>query len=107
MEVLLFILVTYGISNIVVFGSIFEGFRDFWNDLSPNFFGKLFSCMVCLPTWVGIFISIGAHLTKFTQFSPFAHYGLDNAFLAIFLDGCLASGCVWLVHTFQEYLEGE
>jgi len=50
---------------------------------------------------------LGAHLMDFTQFSPFASYGLTLAPLAIFLDGCLASGCVWLVHTFQEYLEGE
>jgi hypothetical protein len=55
---------------------------------------------------VGIFLSLGAHLTKFTQFSPFAHYGLDNMFIAIFLDGCLASGCVWLLHTIQEHFEG-
>jgi hypothetical protein len=87
MEVLLFILVAYGISNIVVFGSIFE------------------SCMMCFPTWAGIFLSLGAHLTGFTQFSPFAHYGLEMAPLAIFLDGCLASGCVWLIHTLQEHFE--
>jgi hypothetical protein len=105
MEVLLFILVAYGISNIVVFGSIFESFREFMDDASPNFFGKLFSCMMCFPTWAGIFLSLGAHLTGFTQFSPFAHYGLEMAPLAIFLDGCLASGCVWLIHTLQEHFE--
>ena len=95
----------YGISNIVVFGSIFESFRDFWSDLSPDFFGKLFGCMMCFPTWVGLLLSLGAHLTGYLQFSPFAHYGLEMAPLAIFLDGCLASGCVWLLHTVQESLE--
>jgi hypothetical protein len=105
MGVLLFILVAYGISNIVVFGSIFDSFREFWNDLSPNFFGKLFGCMMCFPTWVGIFLSLGSHLTGYLQFSPFAHYGLEIAPLAIFLDGCLASGCVWILHTIQEALE--
>jgi hypothetical protein len=105
MELLLFILVAYGISNIVIYGSIFEPFREFWNDMSPNFFGKLFGCMLCFPTWVGLLLSLGAHLTGFTQFSPFASYGLTLAPLAIFLDGCLASGSVWLIHTIQESIE--
>ena len=105
MELILFILVTYGISNIIIYGSIFEGFREFWNDISPGFFGKLLGCMLCLPTWVGIFLSLGSHLLDFTQFSPFASYGLTMAPLAIFLDGCLASGCVWLIHTVQSAIE--
>lgn len=105
MSLLVFILTCYGISNIVIFGSIFEQFREFWKIVSPNFFGKLFSCMICLPTYVGFIISIGAHVTELHQFSPFASLGLDISLLAIFLDGCLASGSVWLLHTLQEHLE--
>ena len=116
MNLILFVLTCYGISNIVIFGSIFESFRNYWNKTSPTFFGKLFTCMICLPTYVGFFISIGAHVTELYQFSPFASMGMNvwvtipyfNVPLlpiAIFMDGCLASGSVWLIHTLQEYLE--
>jgi hypothetical protein len=105
MELLLIIFVGYGISNMIVHGSIFEKLRD-WSDLyNPNFFGKLFSCMMCTPFWVGFFLSLGSHLSGYTQFSPFYHYGLECVYISIFLDSCLVSGTTWLIHTFQEYLE--
>lgn len=116
MNLVLFALTCYGISNIVIFGSIFDSFRKYWQKVSPNFFGKLFTCMICLPTYVGFFISIGAHITGLLQFSPFAsigmnvwikipYFNLDLFPIAIFLDGCLASGIVWLIHTLQEHFE--
>ena len=105
MNLILFVLTCYGISNIVIYGSIFESFRKYWEKVSPKFFGKLFKCMICLPTYVGFFISIGAHVTGHLQFSPFASMGLSIDYISIFLDGCLASGSVWLIHTYQEYLE--
>lgn len=105
MNLILFVLTCYGISNIIIFGSIFDRFRKYWEKVSPNFFGKLFSCMICLPTYVGFIISMSAHLTGLLQFSPFASLGLNIPMFAIFLDGCLASGSVWLVHTLQEYFE--
>ena len=109
MNTLLFILIAYGFSNIVVYGSIFEGFREFWKRVSPNFFGTLFSCMVCFPTWAGFLLSL-------TFFSPTLHYGLQdlNVFgwfeiskeiSSVFWDGILASGTTWLLHTGQEMLE--
>ena len=105
MTLILFILVSYGISNIVIYGSIFLKFRNYFDIVSPNFFGKLFTCMICLPTYCGFLLSIGAHITGLLQFSPFAGNGLNIPILAIFLDGCLASGSVWLIHTLQEHLE--
>ena len=105
MELLLIILVSYGISNVIVFGSIFESFRELMDDLSPNFFGKLFSCMMCTPWWVGFFLSLGAQLSGYSQFSPFYNYGLENIYLSIFLDACLLSGTTWLIHNVQEYFE--
>ena len=111
MKLALFIAIAYGISNIVVFSSIFKGWRTFWENVSPNFWGTLFTCMICLPTWVGMF---GSGLV----WSPTAEYGLvteglnvfnlftiDKGIITVFLDGCLTSGCVWLIHSFQEALE--
>lgn len=105
MELLLLILVSYGISNIIVYGTIFEGLRETAEIYSPNFFGKLLGCMMCTPWWVGFFLSLGAQISGLTQFSPFYHYGLSFAPAAIFLDACLISGTTWLIHTIQEKLE--
>jgi hypothetical protein len=109
MNTILFILIAYGFSNIVLYGSIFEGLRTFTNRVSPKFFGILFSCMMCFPTWVGFLLSLA-------YFSPTLYYGLNDLnmfnlftiqkeFLSIFFDGVLASGTTWLIHTFQEMSE--
>ena len=105
MNVLLFLLVGYGISNIIVFGSIFESMRNWFQRWSPNFFGQLTSCMICLPTWVGFILSYGLSLLGYTNLTPFGSLGLDNIWLRVFLDGCLTSGVVWLIHTLQEHFE--
>jgi hypothetical protein len=105
MELLIFILLSYGISNIVVFGSIFNGLRDFLDRVNPSFFGTLFSCMICFPAWVGFVLSTTFQLLGYPEFSPLANYGMDNIYLSVFLDGCLASGTTWLIHTIQEKLE--
>jgi len=99
MDLLVFILVSYGIANIMIYSSIFAKWREFWNNVSPNFFGELFSCMICLPFWIGIFLS-------FTLFSITGNYfNTPSLFISAFFDGCLASGGVWLVHNLQEKLE--
>jgi hypothetical protein len=105
MELLLIILVGYSISNIIVFGSIFSGLRETAEIYNPNFFGKLFSCMMCTPWWVGFILSLGSHIIGYTEFSPFYSNGLENMYISIFLDSCLISGTTWLIHTVQEKLE--
>jgi len=99
MELIVYFLIAYGISNIMVFSSIFEGWRLFWKRHNPSVLGELFSCMICLPFWVGIFLS-------FTIFSisDFYLYITENIF-KYFFDGCLTSGGVWLIHTLQEKWE--
>jgi hypothetical protein len=37
-----FLLLSYGITNIAVYGTIFEGWRKFWNKTNPSFFGNFF-----------------------------------------------------------------
>ena len=105
MSILVSILVCYGICNIIVYGSIFEGLRDKLNLYSPDFWGKLFTCMMCLPFWVGIFISTSVHLLGYNQFSPLSLNGLDNCYISIFFDACFFSGTTWLIHTLQEHFE--
>ena len=107
MGLLIFILVNYGISNIVVHGSIFNGFREFWNRVSPNFFGTLFSCMICFPAWSGFILSFIFQMMGYDNLSPLASQGVDNMFLSVFLDGCLSSGTVFVLHIIEQWFEKE
>jgi hypothetical protein len=103
MKILLFELLAYGITNILVFGSIFENWRQFWNKLNPSFFGKLVTCPLCLSTWIGAILSLIFNLMGYS--TPFFEYGITFLPFLVFLDACFTSGCVWLLHTLQESLE--
>jgi hypothetical protein len=98
MDLVVFLLVAYGIANIMVFSSIFRWWRELWIRYSPNFFGELFTCMICLPFWIGVFLSIvGVSISE-------NYIDVPNI-ISWLLDGALASGGVWLIHTIQEKLE--
>lgn len=103
MKIALFILATYGITNIAVFGSIFEGWRSFWTKINPKFMGKLMTCPLCLSTWVGGILS--GLFTYMGYITPFTEYGITYLPLVIFLDACLSSGCVWILHNIEEAFE--
>ena len=61
--------------------------------------------MMCLPTWMGFILSY--LLQSQGVETPLTVYGVENLFLAVFLDGILASGGVYAFNTLVEYLEGE
>ena len=96
MEILIWILAAYGMSNIIVYGSIFENFRD-WLIIKSEFFGDLVQCMMCTSTWVGFFFSLAF-------FSPTANL-VGIPYTNIFFDGMLASGCVWAINAIIEWFE--
>ena len=100
---IVFMLLAYGWTNIMVFTYIFEGWREFWNRVSPKFFGKLFSCPICLGTWIGFGLSF--IFQTFGWHTPMEMYGIDIFLAAVFLDGVLTSGCVWLIHNLEEMFE--
>ena len=98
----------YGFTNIMVYGSIFQGLRDFFKSWGNNifapfhFFGQfidgILSCMMCCSTWVGFFIGL-------CVWSPFSHiFGLPIE-ISWFFDGLMASGAVWAINAFVEYYE--
>jgi len=98
LNLILITLIAYGITNILIFGSIFESLRLYIIKHS-NFLGKLVSCMMCMSFWVGVLLSITVKSITYSN-------GLvDDKMLAIFLDASLISGVVWLIHTLQEYFE--
>ncbi|MDA8901249.1 hypothetical protein N9I92_00255 [bacterium] len=94
-------------SNILVYGSIFENFRNAIHGIANSdvklikpffqFLSGLIVCMMCTSTWVGFFMSL--------FFSPFTYYyGLHPGF-GIFFDGMLASGGVWALNAIIEWFE--
>ena len=110
-KLIIFILVSYGIANIMIYGSIFEKFRGFMgvNKENPGFFGKLFGCFMCLSFWIGVNLSFNMYSPTLDNgiVSDLILFGLElpKEYISMFLDGCLASAGVWLTHTFQERLE--
>lgn len=108
---LCFVLFAYGFSNMVVFGSgpfrIFEHLRYITSSINEHF-GQLFSCMMCFPANLGWLCSILNWL-----FIPFAITPGNMIFagmagmwwLAMLFDCCFTSGCIWLIHHFEEFFE--
>ena len=96
METLIWILAAYGMSQILVYGSIFQNLRD---RLIRNskFFGELIQCMMCTSTWVGLFFSLAFYSpTETMTMIPYTH---------VFFDGMLASGSVWGINSIIEWFE--
>ena len=96
METLIWILAVYGMSQILVFGSIFENLRN-WLIRKSEFFGDLIQCMMCTSTWVGAFFSL-------TFFSPTLSL-ITIPHTNIFFDAMLASGSVWAINAIIEWFE--
>ena len=96
METLIWILAAYGMSQILVYGSIFDKPRN-WITKKSTFFGDLLGCMMCTSTWVGFFFSL-------IFYSPtLAMCSIE--YVNIFFDGMLASGSVWGLNAIIEWFE--
>ena len=108
MNLVIWAMVAYGMTNILVYGSIFGGLRQSihnWgnNPLAPfNFLGQflsgLISCVLCTSTWVGFFLSL-------VYFSPNVELIGLNKILSVFFDGMLSAGFVWAINAIIEWFE--
>lgn len=79
MTLLVFVLICYGMTSILVWGKIFDSIRPDWN---------FFHCSQCVGFWVGVFVSI------FFQFPLVGHqYWLINQFLC----GCISAGTSYML----------
>lgn len=97
LRLVLWILIAYGMSSIIVWGSIFEEVRE-WIKLQSKFVGDLVSCILCTSTWVGFFLSIC--LGGLTSPAFGVHW-----LLGIFFDGMLTAGAVWALNSLIEFFE--
>ena len=109
--IFLYIIAVYGLSNMMVFGSgpfrIFEHIRGISSSISEHF-GKLFSCMMCFPANVGLFLSlIDWFLLPSVAITPFNIFlfGSGLWWLAALLDCCFTSGITWRIHNFETFFE--
>lgn len=94
MEILLAVLLVYGITNIIVQSSLFAPVRDavsrrvdcscFW-----LYFYRLITCMMCLGFWVGAFVGF-----FYGPFHP----------LNIIFNGAIFSGTTWILHCIVMFL---
>jgi hypothetical protein len=109
MELLIWMIVAYGMTTILVYGSIFNGLRnniktagtsEGWFLTRPffKFVSELISCMLCTGTWVGFFLSL-------TFFSPISHFIGLNEYYSVFFDGMLSAGSVWGINAIIEWFE--
>lgn len=102
MNFLIYILIGWGITDILVNGSIFNGIRNYFLVKSPSI-GKLFSCIQCSGFWVGILMGILSYLELI--FPPFQKsYFLSD----IFISGALISGSCVIINSivFSLYSRG-
>ena len=87
MNLLHFVLAAYGMTFIIVHGSIFDSIRPdckSWGGL-----GKLFHCSLCMGFWVGVFLWGVSSMTELFTFS--------NSPITAFLCGCISAGTSYLL----------
>lgn len=95
--VILWAFIGYGMTTILVYGSIFDKQRT-WIKANSKFFGDLIKCVMCTSTWVGFFMSIflGGLTSRILDI---------NWFPAIFFDGMATCGMVWAINGIVEFFE--
>lgn len=116
-SLLLFILISYGMTNIVTEANgpfrCFVKLRDYANNHFPSNLGEMFSCQICFPFWVGVFLSLfvfspTAELSRLALLDYFTMQPLGvlaKTLIVVLCDGCLASGATWILHNIEEYFE--
>jgi hypothetical protein len=90
-------MMAYGMTTILVYGSIFERTRMFIK-MNSGFFGDLISCVLCTSTWVGFFMSLvlGGLTVKYFDVHPAVNF---------FFDGMVTAGLVWAINGIVEFFE--
>lgn len=109
-KILGYIFASYGFANMIVYSNgpfhIFERWRSFAHNIHEQF-GELFTCMLCISTWIGLVLSlINILLLPNLPFTPFnIIIGTQSAILTVLLDMGFTSGIVWVLHQLEEMME--
>ena len=86
MSLLWFVLTCYGLTQILVYGSIFDGLRS-----KKGFFGNLVKCPMCTGYWVGLLVFLISPWTELFTFE----YNVINMLIC----GWLSSGTSYVLCT--------
>jgi len=84
MWILFFILACYGLTNILVYGSILSCVRP-----KQGLWGELFKCPMCMGFHVGWFVALMMKLSNLTS--------IDPNIVDVFLLACLSSGSSYVL----------
>lgn len=76
MGLLLYLFICASVTFIIVDSKFFEGIRTILESKSPNFFGYLINCYLCLGFWVGVLLNF--------IFNPLSEFYYENIWLQIF-----------------------
>jgi hypothetical protein len=107
-QLILWMVMAYGMTNILVYGSIFNGTREFirkWGNEKylvfsglASFVSDILKCVMCTSTWIGFFFGI-------FLYSPVHELLNVSSWGSWFFDGMLASGAVWAINAIVEFFE--
>jgi hypothetical protein len=102
------ILIAFGITNIVVYGSIFNTPRNLINRFSSRegsyfqsfwtFIKEMTSCVMCFGFHCGWILSL-------TLYSPVQNLFDLPQYTSWFFDAALASGSTWIINSIVEWFE--
>lgn len=118
-KLILWSILSYGLMNIMVYGSIFSWLREMFKYLSDRsittnniffrilfgiiiFFAKfvdgILSCPMCFSVWGGFFLSVFIY----SPTNEFFHLSKN---ISWFFDGIYSSGIVWSINAIIEWFE--
>jgi len=84
LELTYFILSAFGLTQILVYGKIFDKIRP-----TQGWMGELLSCPMCMGFWVGLFLW---SINPYTQLFSF-----DESPITAFLLGCISSATSYVL----------
>ena len=87
MDLVYFVLAAYGLTQIIVYGSLFDGIRP-----QCGWWGKLFRCSMCAGFWTGAFLF---GINEYTELFTF-----ENTIANFFILGWLSSGTSYILSEF-------
>lgn len=88
MELIWFILAAFGLTQILVYGKIFDNYRPYKEDFKG--WGEVFHCPMCMGFWSGVFLFF---INGFTELFTF-DYNLINMLVC----GCVSSGTSYILN---------
>lgn len=95
MKLLLWILIAFGICQIIVESVIFKRIRDFFKGRITAIH-TLLTCYICTGVWIGWILGLFLYSPVQTEFQ------LSNHWISIFCDGMICSCLVWFIHKIEE-----